>query len=399
MFETTKDQGQNTEEVITSPDGLPRPPRKTPRKTQPSERIERRRPSRGRFLGPAALLFVVAAACSLIWAHGALSKPTTHPEDRVVTIDPGIGTHAIIARLTQAGIVHRPRVLEAYLFVTRSNRRLQAGDYKFPSPISSLEAIERIRRGEVFYEKVTVPEGFNRFEIADLLAAKTQKASADRFLSLMNDTGPIADIDPRARNLEGYLFPDTYSYTSRTTPEELIRMMVKRFREAFTPDMASRAAQENLSTQQVVTLASIIEKEAKVDQDRPVIASVFFNRLARGMPLAADATFIYAAQLAHDYDNNPNQPRHRRRDSPYNTYLYPGLPPAPIASPGKPSLEAALYPASSDYLYYVLATADGRHKFSRTAAEHDQAVAQYHQLRDRMNAANASPAAPGPSPK
>ena len=288
-------------------------------------------------------------------------------------------------RLAKAGIVRRPRVLEAYLVVTRGNRHLEAGDYKFPSPISPLDAIERIRRGEVYYEKVTIPEGFNRFEIADLLAAKTEKASADEFLSLMDNTGPIADIDPGAKNLEGYLFPDTYSYTSKTTPEELIRMMVRRFREVFTTDMASSASARHLSIQQAVTMASIIEKEAKVDEDRPVIASVFFNRLARNMPLAADATFIYAAELAHDYDNNPNQPRHRRRLSPYNTYLYPGLPPGPIASPGKPSLEAALHPASSDYLYYVLATADGHHRFSRTAAEHEQAVANYHLMRSQTS--------------
>lgn len=339
-----------------------------------------------RFIGVVAVLLIIGGVAGLIWARSTLSRPVTHTSaDKVVTIDPGIGTHAIIMRLAKAGIVRRPRVLEAYLVVTRGNRHLEAGDYKFPSPISPLDAIERIRRGEVYYEKVTIPEGFNRFEIADLLAAKTEKASADEFLSLMDNTGPIADIDPGAKNLEGYLFPDTYSYTSKTTPEELIRMMVRRFREVFTTDMASSASARHLSIQQAVTMASIIEKEAKVDEDRPVIASVFFNRLARNMPLAADATFIYAAELAHDYDNNPNQPRHRRRLSPYNTYLYPGLPPGPIASPGKPSLEAALHPASSDYLYYVLATADGHHRFSRTAAEHEQAVANYHLMRSQTS--------------
>jgi UPF0755 protein len=380
----TKDQTDDPETAIVSPDG-PHEHQDLPAATQ----IEYRRRGRGRFLGPATILLIIAVAAVFIWARSTLSRPTTHPSaDKIITIDPGIGTHAIIGRLAQAGIVRRPRFLEAYLFATRGNRHLEAGDYRFPSPISPLDAIDRIRRGEVFYEKVTVPEGFNRFEIADLLAAKTEKASADQFLSLMDNAGMVSDIDPAARNLEGYLFPDTYTYTSKTTPEELIRMMVRRFREVFTPEMAQRAAQEHLSAQQAITLASIIEKEAKVDQDRPIIASVFFNRLARGMPLAADATFIYAAELAHDYDNNPNQPRHRRRLSPYNTYLYPGLPPGPIASPGRPSLEAALHPATTDYLYYVLATADGRHRFSRTAAEHEQAVAQYHQLRLQMNQTN-----------
>ena len=301
-----------------------------------------------------------------------------------MTIDPGSGTRAALARLEDAGIVRHPIALRLYLLVTRQGTQLKAGDYKFASPISPLQAIEKIHRGEVYYERVTIPEGFNRFEIADVLAAKTSKGTPEQFLELMNDTALLGGIDPDAHNLEGYLFPDTYTCTTRTSPEELIRGMVRRFQEVFTPDMATRARRIGMSVNQVVTLASIIEKEAKVPEDRPLIASVLKNRLARGMPLAADPTFIYAALLASDYDGNPNQPRHRRRESPYNTYIHEGLPPGPIASPGKASIEAALYPANTDYLYYVLATPEGKHKFSRTVAEHEAAVAQYHQLRQQL---------------
>jgi UPF0755 protein len=193
----------------------------------------------------------------------------------------------------------------------------------------------------------------------------------------MEDQTPVENIAPEARNLEGYLFPDTYNYSSKTTPEELVRAMVNRFDEVFTPEWATRASQLGLTVHQVVTLASIIEKEAKVPDERPHMASVFFNRLKMGMLLGSDPTFIYAAILANDYDGNPNQPRHRTRLSPYNTYLVAGLPPGPIASPGRASLEAALYPDNTDDLYFVVSGTGGRHKFSRSAAEHDIAVQEY----------------------
>jgi UPF0755 protein len=335
------------------------------------------------------LLIAILALSAIIggaWVRWTVAHPVMHPSaDRIITIDPGSGTQATIARLSEAGIVSHPLVLRLYMTITGRTGRLRAGDYRFSSPISPLQAIDKIRRGDVYYQKVTIPEGFNTFEIADLLATKTDKATAEEFLALMADTTAIHDIAPSARSLEGYLFPDTYNYTTRTTAEDLIKLMVRRFEEVFTDAWIARAAELNMPVHQVVTLASIVEKEAKVADDRPLIASALTNRLRVGMPLAADPTFIYAAELAHDYDGNPNQPRHRRRNSPYNTYIYTGLPPGPIASPGRASLEAALYPATTDYLYYVLASADGHHKFSRTAAEHQAAVDQYHHLRQQLH--------------
>jgi UPF0755 protein len=333
------------------------------------------------------LIAVLAAAVIIagVWVRWTVAHPVEHPSaDRIVTIDPGIGTAATIARLQEAGIVRHPIALRLYVTITGRSSRLKAGDYKFASPISPLDAIDKVRRGDVYYERVTIPEGFNTFEIADLLAARTGKATRDEFLALMADPSLMRDIDPTAKTLEGYLFPDTYNYSTRTTAEDLIKMMVRRFDEVFGDAWTRRAAELKMSVRQVVTLASIVEKEAKAPDDRPLIASTLTNRLRIRMPLAADPTFIYAAELAHDYDGNPNQPRHRRRNSPYNTYLYAGLPPGPIASPGRASLEAALYPARTDYLYYVLATADGHHKFSRTAAEHQAAVEQYHHLRQQL---------------
>jgi UPF0755 protein len=193
----------------------------------------------------------------------------------------------------------------------------------------------------------------------------------------MDDQTSIKRIAPEARNLEGYLFPDTYNYNTKTTPQDLVRVMVNRFEEIFMPEWSARASQLGLTVHQVVTLASIIEKEAKVPDERPHMASVFFNRLKRGMPLASDPTFIYAAILAGDYDGNPNQLRHRGRQSPYNTYLLTGLPPGPIASPGRESIEAVLHPDNTDDLYFVVNGTSGRHKFSRTSAEHEAAVEEY----------------------
>jgi UPF0755 protein len=321
-----------------------------------------------------------------VWAKRSITGEVAHQSaDRIISLEPGMSTLAIVTRLSEAGIVRHPLILRVYLKLTGRDGDLKAGDYKFPSPISPLQAIEKIRRGEVHLERVTIPEGLNRFAIAKTLAETTGKASAEQFLHLMDDVAPIAAIAPQARDLEGYLFPDTYNYNSRTSPEELIRGMVNRFFEVFTPESMARANQLGLSVHEAVTLASMVEEEARVPEDRRLIASVFYNRLRLGMPLASDPTFIYAAILAGDYDGNPNQPRHRARTSAYNTYLHIGLPPGPIASAGKPSLEATLNPADTNYLYFVLSGAGGGHRFSATAAEHELAVQEYRRQQQKRN--------------
>ena len=324
------------------------------------------------------LVIIICVGIIALWIRHTVTTPVEHEAaDRIVTIDQGTGTQAIIARLAETGVVSHPLALKIYLRVTGRGGNLKAGDYKFASPISPLQAVEKIRRGEVDLERVTIPEGYNRFDIAETLASKTGKASAEDFLRLMNDQTPIEQIAPTARDLEGYLFPDTYNYNSKTSPEDLVRAMVNRFEEVFSPEWTARAGEMGLTVHQAVTLASIIEREAKVPDERPHMASVFYNRLKRGMPLASDPTFIYAAILAGDYDGNPNQLKYRNRYSPYNTYLVSGLPTGPIASPGRASLEAVLYPDTTDDLYFVVTGTAGRHKFSKTAAEHDAAVEEY----------------------
>jgi UPF0755 protein len=312
-----------------------------------------------------------------VWLRASVTRAVEHQAaDQVITVEPGMGTQAIINRLAEAGIVKDPAALKLYLRMS-GGPPLRAGDYQFDSPITPLEAIDKIQRGLVYLERVTIPEGYNRFDIAEALAAKTGKATKEEFLKLTGDQTPILQMAPEARDLEGYLFPDTYNYSAKTTPVELVRAMVNRFNEVFTPEWRARARELKMTVHQVVTLASIIEEEARVADERPRISSVFHNRLKQGSPLASDPTFIYASIMAGDYDGNPNQPRHRQRDSRYNTYLYPGLPPGPIASPGRASLEAALYPEQTDYLYFVVSGTEGRHKFSRNGAEHEAAVQEY----------------------
>ena len=345
--------------------------------TSPPSKPKKRRSCLAVFL-LFCLLIVAAVAAAGWWLYRGFTRPVAFSQsDQLVTIKPGASAQSIVAQLHEIGIVKQPSLFALYLRLKGKGGQLKPGVYKFSSPMSPLEAIDKIERGDVAFERFTIPEGFNRFDIAAALAEKTGKASEQDFLRLMNNPKAIAKHAPQAKNLEGYLFPDTYNYTPDASPEELISMMVNRFEDVFTPAWATRASELHLTVHQVITLASIIEEEARVPEDRAKISSVIHNRLKIRMPLACDPTFIYAAQIANDYDGNPNQPRHRQRVSPYNTYIFSGLPPGPIASPGKASIEAALYPADTAYLYFVANGIDGRHLFSRTAAEHEAAVAEY----------------------
>lgn len=352
----------------------------------PGKPVAARKPRRFfRYVAVLFLLALIGIVAAGSWWWWQLNRPVEHAAaDQIITIEPGTSTQAIINRLSEIGIVRHPMLLRIHLRLTGRGADLKAGAYRFDSPISPLQALGKIQRAEVAFERVTIPEGFNRFDIAATLAEKTGLATEEEFLRLMDDTELIEKLSPNARNLEGYLFPDTYNYTEQTTPEELIGAMVGRFNEVFTPEWTARASRLRRSVHEVVTLASIIEEEARRPDERPRISSVFWNRLKIRMPLASDPTFIYAAIMARDYDGNPNQPRHRTRVTPYNTYKVAGLPPGPIASPGRASLEAALYPENTDYLYFVVSGTEGYHKFSRTSAEHDVAVAEYREQQRRQ---------------
>jgi UPF0755 protein len=324
------------------------------------------------------IVLLLALGIASAWIQVNLFNPREHAAaDKVITIEPGMGTRGIVARLVDQGVVKDGTSLLLWLTVTGQGRQLKAGDYQFDSPISAYEAVDKIRRGEVATRRVTIPEGKNRFQVAELLAERTGLGTREEFLRVTASPELIKDLDPDASSLEGYLFPDTYEYTPTAKPSELVKEMVQRFREVYKPEWNQQAAARSLTLHQAITLASIVEGEAKVDEERPLIASVFYNRLEKGMKLESDPTFIYAAILANDYENDVNNPKHRRRLDPYNTYQFPGLPPGPILNPGRKSIEAVLNPADTKFVFFVVSGTDGHHKFSRTPEEHEAAVQEY----------------------
>jgi peptidoglycan lytic transglycosylase G len=332
---------------------------------------------------PSLALVVAVAAGFGLWLRREVRRPHAHAAaGQVVTIEPGAGTGAIISRLHRAGILARGWPTELWLKTVARGRSLKAGDYEFKSPIAPLAVIDKLVRGEVATRHLTIPEGYNQFDIARLLAGLqgVREPPPEDALALLKKTALVADLDPGAATLEGYLFPDTYEYTPATTREQLVEAMVRRFRRVYTPEMQGRAAELGMTTRQAVTLASLIEEEAKVDAERELISQVYHRRLKLGMALACDPTVIYAALLAGRYRGKIYR-SDLDYDSPYNTYRRAGLPPGPIASPGRRSLAAALRPAETEYLYFVVdpSRPDGSHIFTTNPADHGRAVAALRQ--------------------
>lgn len=289
-----------------------------------------------------------------------------------VDIDHGMSSQEISRVLAAHGVV---RSRWAFLAVRTIHPRatLQAGEYRFGSAETPWQVFEKIRRGDIFYEDFTVPEGSSIFDIASLLE-QSDTVEADAFLKAAADPAGIHDLDPLAPDLEGYLFPSTYRVTHHTTAEQLCHMMTAEFRKQWT---ALGGDKRLADTHKIVTLASLVEKETAIAAERPVIAAVFTNRLRAGMPLQCDPTTVYAALLENRYRGVI-----RKSDlasaNPYNTYTHAGLPPGPIANPGVSSLGAALHPADADYLYFVAkADGSGSHHFSSTLEEHEKAVLAY----------------------
>jgi UPF0755 protein len=274
----------------------------------------------------------------------------------------------VVAKLVAEGIIKHKWPLMLYLKLTSNASELKAGDYDFPSPISPLGVFARLGTGEQRLIRLTVVEGWTRWDISNAMSKIPELHLADSAaaLPLMNNVSLISDLDPTATNLEGYLFPDTYDFPPDTKPAAVIAIMVKRFRKEWKPEWTQQANKLSLTPRQVVTTASLVETEAKLTEDRPLIASVIYNRLKIGMALAVDSSIIYASKLEGKWRNDGKVYKSDvERRSPYNTRLRAGLPPGPIASPGKSSLEAALNPAETDYLYYVREPSrdDGAHNF------------------------------------
>jgi len=325
------------------------------------------------------------------WTYSDLHKPIAHTKTgQYIEIPKGTSPGAIVHKLATEGIIKNEWPLKLYLKASGKGATLKAGEYDFPSPISPLAVISKLQQGERRLNRLTIIEGWTRWDIARAMTQVPElKLTSDtQALELMDNVKLISDLDPQAKNLEGYLFPDTYEFAPETTPAELIEMMVKRFRNVWKPDWTERARSLSFSPRQIVTTASIIETEAKLNEERPLVASVIYNRLKQEIPLAVDSSVIYASKLEGKwrYDGKVYRSDIERR-SPYNTRIYTGLPPGPVASPGESSLKAALNPASSEYLYYVRNPDrdDGAHNFYTNGAEFEtgvQALRKWERERD-----------------
>ncbi len=335
-----------------------------------------------KFLTTLLILALLAAAVTGFLLYAPIGPPPGTSDNEAIYVDiaPGTATPAIAAQLEQAGAIHSRYAFDLLRLIKRG--KLIAGEYRFNHPAPATEVYARMVRGDVYTLTLTLPEGYNIFDIA----AAVQSAGlgpADAFLNAeRTQTALIADLSPNAPSLEGYLFPDTYKFSRHATPHQMLAAMVRRFRQAAVQvglmdkeDMGGLSRLQVVNLPETVTLASLIEKEVSQNSERPLVAGVFVNRLAQNIPLATDPSVIYAALLDNRY-RGTIYASDLQNPSPYNTYRHPGLPPGPIANPGIAALKAALNPAHTDFLYFV-ADAQGHSRFAANLKEHADQVQQY----------------------
>jgi len=302
------------------------------------------------------------------WLAWGLLQPVSPAGQKFVLLRPGYSTRRIATELKSAGIIQNNRafLLWHYLHPSQS---LKAGEYLFERPANSVEVYKRLVSGDIYVHTVVIPEGYTIFDVSKAMEAAGLGPS-DTFLKIFQtNTSLISDLAPEAQSLEGYLFPNTYEFTRTQTPLEMVTAMVKLFRSV------AQQIGLNADVNKTVTMASIIEKETGAPEERPLVASVYYNRLNKNVALDADPTIIYGELLNNSYQGALHH-ADMQIDSPYNTYRHAGLPPGPIGNPGKSSLEAAMHPASTNYLYFV-SNGNGHHRFAGTLEEHNQNVAAY----------------------
>ena len=326
------------------------------------------------------MIFVLLAALGAGgWLAWALLTPVTPEGQKFVLLRPGYSTRRIAAELEAAGVI-RSRL--GFVLWHRIHRKqsLKAGEYLFDKTARTLDIHDRLVRGDIYVHTVVIPEGFTMFDIAQAVQ-DAGLGSRQEFLAVAkSNTELISDLAPDAKSLEGYLFPNTYEFTRTQSMKEIAAAMVRQFRQV-AEQIGLTASAQGTHVQETVTMASIIEKETAVPEERSVVASVYDNRLARNIALQADPSVIYAELLNGNYAGALHH-SDMQFQSAYNTYTHPGLPPGPIGNPGRSSLEAALHPAQTDYFYFV-SDGNGHHRFSRSLEEHNQNVAKLRQAVQR----------------
>jgi UPF0755 protein len=312
-------------------------------------------------------VMVLLMLAGILLAYGLL-LPAGPTQEKLVQLKQGSSARRIAADLAHAGIIRSQYAFLAWHYL-HGRKPLKAGEYAFDHRATAREVYDRIARGDIYFQTLVVPEGYNMFDIAAAIE-EAQLGKREDFLKVArSDTSLIKDLDPQAPSLEGYLFPDTYHFTRTQSLHDMAAAMVRRFRQA------AKDVGLNQNFHAVVTMASIVEKETGAPEERPEVASVFYNRMDKHMVLATDPSVIYAALLNNRYSGVIHQ-SDLHFESPYNTYRTAGLPPGPISNPGRASLQAALHPATTDYLYFV-SDNQGHHRFARTDSEHTANVHAY----------------------
>jgi len=349
----------------------------------------------------AAVLVGIAGAAvlggSFWWVRSQMNTPHEHAKSsEYISIEKGTAPAAVIGKLVSEGVIANGTPVMIWLRTFGDASKIKAGDYRFASPISPLQVLAELEKGEERVTRLTIPEGFTMFDISKRLYDYLSKRDgADAWtvkpqfkpegwtpdglmLNLMESTALIHDLSPEAKNLEGYMYPSTYEFDPKDGPEVMIKRMVNEFRKQWKPEWTEAAKAKGLTPHQVVTIASLIETESKYLQERPIVASVIFNRLSKGIPLGIDQTNVYIAKMEGRWDGTIHK-SDLEVNSPYNTRKRAGLPPGPISSVTVSSIEAVLNPATTNYIFYVLDVQknDGSHLFFASAADFERAKADY----------------------
>ncbi|HUR97666.1 MAG TPA: endolytic transglycosylase MltG [Pyrinomonadaceae bacterium] len=324
----------------------------------------------------------VGSAGASYWLYSSLTTAHAHEKaNQFIVIEKGSAPTSIIEKLASDGVIASPLATKIYLRTLGDSEKLQAGEYQFESPITPLQVLKELEKGETQTIKLTIPEGFTRFDIAKRLVEKFPQEppmTEQQVLLLMEDTTPIQDIAPAARNLEGYMYPSTYSLPRDSKPADVVKVMVEQFKKIWKPDWTNGAKAIGRTPHEIVTIASLIETESGVESERPTVASVIYNRLSKSIPLGIDQTVVYIAKMQNRWEGTINR-SDLDADSPYNTRKYGGLPPGPISSVSESAIAAALNPAKTDYIFYVrnVQLNDGSHWFYASAAEFERGKAEY----------------------
>ena len=328
------------------------------------------------------IIAIIAVGGVSYWLYSSLSKAHIHDKSKTtIVIAKGSTPNEIIEKLNAEGIIDAQVATLVYLRTFGDTSKFKAGEYQFNSPITPLQVLKELEKGEEKTTKLTIPEGFTRFDIAKRIVEKFPQSppmTDKAVLYLMDDVSLIKDFDATTKNLEGYMYPDTYNFPPDAKAQDIIKTMVEQFKKTWKPEWNDRAKQLGRTPHEIVTIASLIETESHLESERPIVASVIYNRISKNIPLGIDQTAVYIAKMQNRWDGTINK-SDLEVESPYNTRRFGGIPPGAISSVSESALKAALYPAQTDYIYYVLdvSKTDGSSGFFNNARDFERAKAAY----------------------